>query len=42
MSSALALIREIIEGSGGTIALETVEGEFAELVVTLPRVGGAG
>jgi len=38
----LALIREIIEATGGTIALQTEEGVYAEFVVTLPRAGGAG
>jgi adenylate cyclase len=38
----LALIRELIESSGGTIALATEEGRFTEFVVTLPRAGGAG
>lgn len=38
----LALIREIIEATGGTIALQTEEGMFAEFVVTLPRAGRAG
>lgn len=37
----LALIREIIEATGGTIALQTEEGAYAEFVVTLPRAGGA-
>jgi signal transduction histidine kinase len=38
----LALVREIIESSGGTIALQTEEGKFAEFVVTLPRAGAPG
>lgn len=38
----LALIREIIEATGGTIALQTEEGAYAEFVVTLPRAGAAG
>jgi two-component system NtrC family sensor kinase len=38
----LALIREIIEATGGTIALQTEEGVFTEFVVTLPRSGGPG
>ena len=34
----LSISREIVvEGLGGTLALETVEGSFAEFVVTLPR-----
>lgn len=37
----LALIREIIEATGGTIALQTEEGAYAEFVVTLPRAGVA-
>lgn len=37
----LALIREIIEATGGTIVLQTQEGAYAEFVVTLPRAGGA-
>jgi C4-dicarboxylate-specific signal transduction histidine kinase len=37
----LALIREIIEATGGTIALQTEEGAYAEFVVTLPRAGAA-
>lgn len=37
----LALIRGIIETTGGTIALQTEEGVFTEFVVTLPRAGGA-
>lgn len=35
----LALIRELVEGSGGTIELQTEEGKFTEFVVTLPRAG---
>lgn len=35
----LALIRGIIEATGGTIALLTEEGVFTEFVVTLPRAG---
>jgi len=38
----LALIRELIEATGGTIALETEEGRFTEFVVTLPRAGAEG
>ena len=38
----LALIREIIEATGGTIALQTEEGVFTEFVVTLPRAGAPG
>jgi histidine kinase len=38
----LALIREIIEATGGTIALQTEEGAYAEFVVTLPRAGAGG
>ncbi|MCX4247002.1 response regulator [Paraliomyxa miuraensis] len=37
----LALIRELIEATGGTISLHSEEGAFTEFVVTLPRAGAS-
>jgi predicted ATPase/signal transduction histidine kinase len=35
----LSISHEIIEGNGGTLEFETVEGMFTEFIITLPRRG---